>query len=244
MSNKSHNVHNDDLIELKKMRQGLIDTPTISNEPKPKLTGWPAFANFIQYNKFYILAGLAIILAITLFVRSCITKIEPDCLVVANIGSYGLDTVTESYSQIFSEICSDTNGDGTPLVSVVDCSYNEETTDAQKLTTNIMKFQTQFSINYAQLFILNYDNMVKLENISDGDLWVDDLDLKEYNGKAIKLNGTKFEQIYREKTGVGFNEDLYLCMRKSNKKITKSKDGKSAIKAAREIMTNLNNQIQ
>lgn len=248
MNNKNgqtHNVHNDDLIELKKIKQGLVDAPTaVQHTEKVKLTGWPAVANFLRYNGLPILIGILIIAAIGYYIFDRIQQKTPDCLIVANTGALSLQGVAENYAEIFTAHCPDSNDDGVALASVIDCSYDESTTNAQELSARILKFQAQFSIEYAQLFILNYDNMVNLENESDGDLWVDDLQLKEYNGKAVKLNGTEFEEIYKQETGFGFPEDIYLCMRKTGDAIAESKSGKASIKAARQILTELNEQSQ
>lgn len=243
-SNK-HNVHNDDLIELKKIKQGLIDTPdTAGQAEKKKLTGWPAVANFLRYNGVYIAVGIAVVTMLGFYIFSLVTKVTPDCLIVANTGAASLQEVAGEYSDMFTQLCPDSNQDDVALASVIDCSYDPEMTNAQELGARIMKFQAQFSIEYAQLFILNYDTMVKLENESDGDLWVDDLDLMEYNGKAVKLNGTEFEEIYKQSVGFGFTEDVYLCMRKSGDTIANSKKGKAAITAARQIITEVNKQAQ
>lgn len=240
-----HNVHNDDLIEIKKIRQGLEDAPvTAAPTEKVKLTGWPAVANFLHYNGIPILIGILIVIGVVYFIVDRINYKTPDCLIVANTGALSLQGVVEDYAKIIAEYCPDSNNDGKAYPSVIDCSYDEKLADTQELSARVMKFQVQFSVDYAQLFILNYDNMIKLENEVNGELWVDDLGLMEYNGKAVKLNGTVFEEIYKEKTGSGFPYDVYLCMRKSNESITKSKKGKAAIIAARQIITEINEQVK
>ena len=242
---QTHNVHNDDLIELKKIKQGLADVPAgTTHAQKEKLTGWPAVVNFLRYNGLPILAGLLVVFLLGYYIVTLVQKKTPDCLIVANTGAASLQEVAQAYSEAFTAYCPDSNGDGTAMASVIDCSYDEDTTNAQELSARILKFQAQFSIEYAQLFILNYDTMVKLENESDGDLWVDDLQLKEYNGKAVKLNGTEFEEIYKQTIGIGFTEDVYLCMRKTGDAIANSKNGKASIAAARQILTEINQQSQ
>ncbi|MBQ7288364.1 MAG: hypothetical protein IJW78_01425 [Clostridia bacterium] len=245
MNKQSHNVRNRDLIELKKMKQGLVETTTDKQPESKKLTGWPAVVNFLRYNGICILVAI-IILAISIhLIYSRITMKKPDCMVVVNTGAITLQETANDYAKIFTELCPDANGDGAALASVIDCSYDEDATDAQALSAHFMKFQSQFSVEYAQLFILNYDTMARLDNETDGGLWVDDLQLKEYNGKAIKLNGTEFETLYKKQTGgIGFTEDIYLCMRKTGGAIAESKRGKAAATAARQILTELNNQTQ
>lgn len=243
MNKQPHNVHNDDLIELKKIKQGLIDAPAAQPKPNPKLTGWPAITNFLRYNSVYLVVGVIIIAFAAAYIHSLIVNKKPDCLIIANTGAYTVQNVADDYTVLFSKYCPDSNGDGVALASVLDCSYDKKDTNVQELSARITKFQAQFSIDYVQLFILNYDTMVELENESNGDLWVDDLQLKEYNGKAIKLNGTEFEEIYKQKYGMGFTQDIYLCMRKTGSSLSKSKRGKASIEAARQILTELNNQI-
>lgn len=244
MSKKIHNVHNDDLIELKKMKQGLIDVSEIPKTPKQKLTGWPAFTNYLRYHIWHIISVVVIVAMLSSYLYVRVTTKTPDCLIVTNTGMLSLNSVTEEYSKEFSKLCTDTNGDGVPLIDLVDCSYSDEMTNAEEINALILKFQAQFNINYAQLFILNYETMVKLDEETEGGLWIKDLNLKDYDGKAVKLNGTKFEEIIKSKNKVGFAEDVYICMRRSGDKISGSKQGKAAIKAARQVLTELNNQIQ
>ena len=244
MSKNIHNVNNDDLIEIKKMKQGLIDVIEIPKTPKQKLTGWPAFTNYLRYHIWHIVSVVVVIALLSSYLYTRVTTKTPDCLIVANTGMLSLNSATKEYSKEFSKLCSDTNGDGVSLIELVDCSYSDEMTDAEEINALVLKFQAQFNVNYAQLFILNYKTMVKLDEETEGGLWIKDLNLKDYNGKAIKLNDTKFEEIIKSKNGVGFAEDVYICMRRSGDKISGSKRGKAAIKAAREVLKELNNQLQ
>ena len=144
------------LIKLKKMKQGLIETPSETGGQKTKLTGWPAVANFFRYNYWYFIVGAFVIIFITSYVFQMVTRKEEDCLIIVNTGSINLSSVSQKYSEQFSQICPDTNKDGVPLAKVMDCSYDPNSKNAQEVSAKLLKFQAQFSINTTQLFILNY----------------------------------------------------------------------------------------
>ena len=244
MSNKSHNVNNKDLIELKKMRQGLISPPKNDDAPKQKLKGFPAFANFLRYHVWHIVVIACAFVFVVSLGKKILTEKTPDCLVVINTGAMNLSEVSNEYAKVLTEYCPDSNGDGKTLVEVLDCSYDENGSNKEEIAARATKFKLQFNVNHAQLFILSYDNMVKLEKEIDGGLWVADLNLSEYDGKAVKLNGTKFDEILKENDDIGYTEDVSLCMRKSGKHIANSKNGKPAIKAAKEILFELDKLSQ
>ncbi len=241
---KSHNVNNKDLIELKKMRQGLISPPKNDDVPKQKLKGFPAFANFLRYHVWHIVVIACAFVFVVSLGKKILTEKTPDCLVVINTGAMNLTEVSKEYSEFLAQYCPDSNDDGKTLVEVLDCSYDENGTNYEEVGARATKFKLQFNINYAQLFILSYDNMVKLDKETDGGLWVDTLNLSEYNGKAVKLNGTKFDEILKANDGIGYTEDVYLCMRKSGEKIANSKSGKAAIKAAKEMLIKIDKLAQ
>ncbi len=240
--NRSHNVSNADIVEVKKMRQGLEAAPE-APAPAPKLTGKAAFANFIRYYGVYILIGIAAAAFIVYLVYTVVNNKKPDCLVVVNTGPQSLQAVTGEYSEIFEGMTTDTNGDGRTLIEVMDCSYDTETGNPEINTAMAVKYQAQFGIEYAQLFILSEETLKNMDEQLEGNFLVDDLGLSEYNGKAVKLNGTRYEEIYRKSAGTGFEGNVYLCMRRVSADTAKTKRGKAADRAARDIIASVNKEV-
>lgn len=244
MANKSHNVRDEELIELLKAKQGLTEVETIKKSEKIELHGAAKVRNYLYYAAPTI-AVIAIICIIAFSIgKSIITSKRPDVTVVINTGSCAMDTITDQISREFEKYCIDSNGDKTVLVETAECSFDVNSKNYTETEAKSTKFQIQFSRDNAQLFILTYDYLDEFEKSEDGGFWVDDLGLPDYGGKAIKLNGTVFEEIYRQNYSCGFPEDFYLCMRKVSDKQASSKQGKPALEAGKNILIKLAESIK
>ncbi len=238
MSGQSHNRRDDDLIRLKRIRQGLEEAPVEEHKEPPKLTGKAAAANFWVYHRVYFIIGALALAIVVGIVVTIVRNKRPDIVIAAQTGGTGFGAATEQLDEYFSNICGDTNGDGVKKAEIIDCSYNPDSDSGVSMAMQ-MKFQAQFGDNSAVLFVLDDDAVAKYADVSEGNLWVDDPNFKEYNGIALKLNGTAVEKKYKEITGSGFSKNIYLCVRQLSDKNAKSKRGKAALKAADKIVAEI-----
>lgn len=216
----------EEFLKLKKIQSGEIPP-----EPKPsEIDSYPKtpeekIKNFwFYYGKFLIVGLISVIVFVSLVVQ-CANKPKYDLKIVYFTYSPVADEVTNNLANYFSKYCDDINGDGKSNVSVINCSYNTNSTNDSRL----IKMQAIISSESDTLLFITDEKSYKyFENLrSDKTLFFEE--------ESFKLPSSLLEKV-----GINNNQELSMNLRYyKGTTIENSKDIKIYHRASKNLLERL-----
>ena len=180
-----------DLLELKKMRAGMLDTEHLNDDDKkivPKTLEEKA-DNFFYHNKYKLIFCAFTAIVLTIMIVSCFTRVDYDAKITFYCYEYVDSKVLEASDEWFKDIYPDVNGNGKVEVLCTECSFDNHGTELQEtITTKQQKIMTILNDPTALLFVLDDESIKYLNSIS------------------------KSGPIFPEENIVLLGEDYYSCL--------------------------------
>ncbi len=190
-----------ELIELKKMRQGLTEPEKIEIAGEGVVQG-SKWKNFWYYNWVKIVAILVIATVTTLCVVQCSKNKHPDLTIVlhcnANIPTNSVLLIQNE----FQKYCEDYNGDGEVYVRVANCSYSADDAQTEEGNARATQLMAQFSNEEAIMYIVDEDYYQKLKDVVSNDFIDTSLNLPDKDGLAYEVTNTDFMYVFHSYSGV------------------------------------------
>ncbi len=216
-----------DLIELKKMQAGKLETgPKPSEEAVMPKTAKEKVENFFYHYKYAVaLVAFLVVVGVVLTVN-LVNRVSYDSKVVVFSYDMGYSLFNERIADYFEELYSDVNQNGSVDIAAVDCSisnteYNEMA--GAKLT----KLNSMLAVDDDTLIFLVDEQSVKhfSDNIS--------VELfKEEN--MVPLGQDFYDYIEFEESGVPETK-LFAALRETDGTVIEGRN-KAAEEAARQVM--------
>ena len=221
-----------DLLELKKMRAGLLDTEHLDDSDKkivPRTLEEKA-DNFFYHHKYKVIisAFLAIVLAI--MIGSCVTKVRYDATVTIYCYEYVDQKTVENIEGWLETYYEDVNGNGKVEILCTDCSFSNEGTElAETINQKQMKMQAILTDSSALLFILDDESIEYLNGISENFVLFTEENI-------VELEGDFYMSLGRDRISFKNDKKRYLCLRTIDETVieNKAKDNYAAAKKVLE----------
>ncbi len=181
-----------EFLELKRMQQGEVVPEGPSPEIKPK-TFKEKIVNFWFHYKVHtlLIAFFTVVLAVG--ISQCATQEKYDGRVVLYIDRICTDAEAEIFKDYLTPYFTDTDGDGTVNIQIVNCAYtNKGTFDMDYSSALAAKLQSTISgEGDVQLFIVDPVKLEQLNSISAeiGDFLVETVPFPEEIYKTAKDQG-------------------------------------------------------
>lgn len=186
-----------DFLELKRMQSGEITPDGPHAEIKPK-TFKEKIINFWFHYKVHtlLIAFFTVVLAVG--IAQCSSLEQYDGKVVLYIDRVCTDAEAEIFKDYLTPYFTDTDGDGTVNIQIVNCAYtNKGTYDMDYSSALAAKLQSTISgEGDVQLFIVDPVKLEQLNNISDeiGDFFVETAPFPEKIYKTANEQGFEFPE--------------------------------------------------
>ncbi|MBO5852253.1 MAG: hypothetical protein J6Q74_00380 [Clostridia bacterium] len=198
-----------DLLELKKMQSGALDTEHLKDDDKkivPKTLDEKC-DNFFYHHKTKLIIFGFLAVVLTIMIASCFTRIDYDATVTIYCYEFVDSETIEETAEWFETFFGDTNLNGKVEVLCTDCSFAKETDFAETITQKQMKIQAVLTSAESLLFILDEESLEYLNSITDSfELFSEEniveLDDSYYNS----LSGDRLS--FKDK-----NKKRFLCLR-------------------------------
>ena len=200
-----------DLLELKKMQQGLIDAPENKTEQISPKTFKEKKENFF-YHYRPIIYGVIVVLAILAFiVFDTVTKTKYDSIPVLFAYEPYPSEYLEELEETLVAFYEDSDQNGEVNISVLDCSFSPSLSGYEYQKNQRGKLQTRIASGESLIFILDEKALTDLEAKLEYDLFKDEniLDISpllEEGFAELEKQFIKEEKTYPK-------EKLFLCLR-------------------------------
>lgn len=191
-----------ELIELKKMRQGLTEPETVA-ATSSEVTAVSKWKNFWYYNGTFVIIIAVIAAVIAFTVSQCAQTKHPDLTVVLYCNAEIPTNSVLLMEEEFAKHCEDYNGDGTVYVRVANCSLTEGGVHTEQGNAKATQLWAQFSNEEAIMYIVDDEYYHKLENIVENGFIDTSLGLPDKNGSAYKISNTDLMYVF------GANDELF-----------------------------------
>lgn len=208
-----------ELIELKRQKQQFESNP---EEYKNKggtaeivLTKKQKLSNFWYYGRNTVIALVIIAVLIAVCVVQCTGRTEYDCTVVLYMKRTALPEMIENVATVMEKYCPDYNGDGEVNVLVVDCAIPDEERMLENGLAGSTRLMGQFASEKAIIYIADKEALLELDQIGGGVFVDNSLSLPEFDGKALKLNGTVFDAAFNVVSEKYTNQFDYYILRRA-----------------------------
>ncbi len=221
-----------DLLELKKMKAGMLDTEHLKDDDKkivPKTLEEKA-DNFFYHHKFKVILGSFIAIVLTILIVSCATRIDYDTKITIYCYEY-VDTKTaDATARWFEEFYPDANGNGKSQVLCVECSFADNGTELQEtITQKQQKIMTILSDPEALLFILDEKSIEYLNSVSEEGILFPKRNIVELPAEYYQALG---DDGYSAQNA---EKKRYLCLRNIEDFLVEEK-AKENFAAAKEVL--------
>lgn len=205
-----------DLLELKKMQQGLMDQPA---EEQPEYIRAPKTLkekkeNFFYHHKvaFYAVVLLVVIFGFLIF--DAATKVKYDTTVVLFTHELYPSSRIEILTELFEENSEDVDKNGKINISIYDCSYSEGDSGYEYQKSQRGKVQTRLMAGNAMLFLFDEVTLNDLRENLEYELFKDEniIDITEIFEENKEDNGSYYPK-----------ERLLLCLREIEGSLAENK---------------------
>lgn len=221
-----------DLLELKKMKAGMLDTEHLNDDDKkivPK-TLEEKTENFFYHHKAKVIVCGFLAIVLTVMIASCFTKINYDAKITVYCYEF-VDTKTaDATGDWFEELYPDVNGNGKTEITCVECSFADNGTELQEtITTKQQKIITILNDPTALLFILDDKSIEYLNSVTkDRELFTKEniVELPKEYYEALSSDRISFKDTEKKR---------YLCLR-SIEDMLIEEDAKESFAAAKEVL--------
>lgn len=192
-------------LELKKMQQGeLAPEPKPSEmavEPKTFKEKWQ---NYWFHNKWQTIGAAFLVVVLTVLIAQCANREKYDFQVVFFTYDVCLDDQLGKVEEYIESYATDIDGDGKVNVSVINCSFSDESNDTYK-NTMLSKVQAQVAANEdAVLYLVDEDGYEYFSGVVEGGL---------FDGEPLELGEDFYEYTESEDWGK-LPEGLKLAIRR------------------------------
>ena len=195
-----------DLLELKKMQQGLIDQPIEEDNGyiRTPQTLMEKKDNFFYHHKVAFYAVVLLVVVFGFLIFDAATKVKYDTTVVLFTHELYPSSRTEILTEFFKENSEDVDKNGKINISIYDCSYNDDTAGYEYQKTQRGKVQTRLMAGNAMLFLLDEVTLNDLRENLDYELFKEEniIDITEIFDGNNEEKGTYYPK-----------ERLLLCLR-------------------------------
>lgn len=169
-----------EFLELKKMQNGEEQPEPIIHESDvmPK-TAKEKIKNEWYHDKWFIIAGIGIMILITAAVIQCINKPKFDISIVLFTTSPVYESNADKAAEYLAKYCDDINGDGKTNIQVINCSYNAKSDNDNDRAARISKLQAVLASDAdALLYVTDADGYEYLSQIANNSV---------FEGEPLKL---------------------------------------------------------
>jgi hypothetical protein len=223
-----------ELLELKKMQQGVISTENLKKDEKlaPKTFG-QKFAHFMNYHKFKVLAAVLALSVLVFIIYSTVTAPRYDGKVTVYCYEYFSEEDLTYIEEWITPYYPDVNENGENLLLVTDCSFSLDTDQKSYVDNMMLKIQSILSGQKdAMLFILDDKSIEYLNGISDDFI----LFTKE---NIVEIPESFYEKLPEGRYTFPNNKKRYVCLRTIGGTSLEGEKAKENYKAAKQVIEKL-----
>lgn len=223
-----------ELLELKKMQQGRMETDSLKKEEKlvPKTFG-QKLGHFMNYHKFKVLAVAAAVAVLGFILYSTITAPRYDGKVTVYCYEYFSEEDLTYIENWITPYYPDVNENGETLLLVTDCSFSLDTDQKSYVDNMMLKIQSILSGQKdAMLFILDEKSIEYLNGISEDFI----LFTKE---NVVEIPESFYEDLPEGRYTFPDNKKRYLCLRTIGGTSLEGEKAKQNYKAAKQVIEKL-----
>ncbi len=219
-----------DLIELKKMQAGVLETgPKPSEEAVMPKTVKEKTENFFYHYKYVVALVAFLAVVVTVLTVNMLNRVSYDSKVVVFSYDMSYSLYNERIAEYFETLYSDVNGNGKVEIAAIDCSvsvteYNEMT------TVKLTKLNSMLAVDDDTLIFLMDSDSIKH--------FTDNLELELFKTEnAVQLGDDFYEFICEDGAAVSKTK-LFAIMREVEGTAIEDKN-KEAYDAALLVMEEL-----
>ena len=224
----------DELIEIKKAKNGelKIENTHTLEDAMPK-TFWGKVKNYAYHYKILIIVVVIIVITASLAIYDSVTRTRPDIEMVVYSYHRVLQEQIDAIGELMTPYLTDINGDGTVMLSGINCSFDKSKNVTELEYTSSTHFQTLLAGDpQAIIFLIDKESYEHLLEVNEGK--------SIFAQEPLPLNS----EIYRtveEKSGFKLPDGLMICYRKvKGTFIEKEKTGRECYKAAEDLFIEIN----
>lgn len=221
----------EEFLKLKKMQSGEMDTgPKPSEVAIVPKTLPEKLKNIWFHDKWFIIGGLLLALAITVMVAQCASREKYDLEVVVFSYDIVADANNDAIAEYLEQYCEDIDGNGEVNIQIVNCSYNKDSNDRQYQMTMSQKLTAVIAADAnALLFITDADSYEYLNGLSEDNVLFD--------GDPIALGEDFYEECTVEDVFSHLPEGLQIsCRNIDGKTISSDKNIKAYYEQSQNII--------
>lgn len=221
-----------DLLELKKMKAGMLDTEHLKDDDKkivPRTLEEKA-DNFFYHHKTKVIICSFLAVVLTILIVSCATRKDYDAKITIYCYEYVETQVADASARWFEEFYPDVNGNGKSEILCTECSFSDSGTELQEtINQKQQKIMTILSDPEALLFILDEKSIEYLNGISeDGILFPE--------SHIVELPDEYYKALPDDRYSVQDTEKKrYLCLRNIEDFLIED-EAKENFAAAKEVL--------
>lgn len=190
--------------ELLKMKQGLIEESEIIPEDGyveiPKLHGWAWVENFLYHNKWYVIVGLVVALAVGYMTWQMVTQEKEDLYVLAisTTNKSGIYTKQVDIEKALEMYCPDFDGNGYVHVGINFINLSTENGYNELTDSDRYKFISEIMTGDSQIFLSDEGIIDEINAAAEKEIqfFVDFSeeypDAALYEGCGLQLNSTRW----------------------------------------------------
>lgn len=209
-------------IELMRLKQGIADDNDVEETTpieKPKMSFKKRVGNFWYHNKFTLIVGVFVFIAVGYMIYDVVSKTKPDMTVLVTLDN-GMSYRTDELEKFFEKYCEDYNGDGKVYVEIVSTPLNPDTADTDMTQANATRFFAHMQSGKNVLILSDVQTEGNIVDLIDN-LHDKYPEQEHYSEKGLMLDG---DYIRKELNWAEMPDDMYLALRKPINTTYSSKD--------------------
>lgn len=179
-----------------------------------KLDRWAQ--NFWYHYKYHTIVAAAAVTAIAVALAQCAAKPKYDYRLVIATGSVEMaPSQVDALKNQIAAYCTDQNGDGVLNIQMIECTYDEKTSNYQTIVSKRQKLQS-ILMNEQDMLLFFTDKTCFdwLDSVRD-DGFMENLNLSQKDGRILDLSGTPIFEKAKASVNAGLKwpNELYLSRR-------------------------------
>ncbi|MBO5908810.1 MAG: hypothetical protein J6Q67_03385 [Clostridia bacterium] len=201
-----------DLLELKKMQQGILppkEEVSVSVQPQ---TFREKRENFFYHYKTFFIGGLILLAVVTFLVADTLNRTKYDSTFILFADEIYSSEHVEHIEKTIKEHCIDADDNGEINISVIECTFNKSSVVNQYELSQRSKVQTHIATGSTMLFLLDEQTLTELRSSLDYELFP-----KENTVNVSSLFKEEFEKLdssFKTEGKTAPNRELFLCLRR------------------------------
>ena len=220
-----------ELIKLKKMQQGQLDTASLKKTEKTELkTFGEKFGHFMNYHKYKVIVGVVGVLVLAFILYSTLSVPKYDAKVTVYCYEYVSPEELKGIEEWIKEYYPDVNSNGKVEILATDCSFSLETDQKSYVDNMMLKIQSILSSDsQAMLFILDEKSLEFLNGVSS-----DKVLFTKQN--IVELPESFYDALPEDRHTLLEGKPRYLCLRTVGGTTVETEKGKQNYKYAKEVI--------